>query len=55
MKTSRFCDSQITAILKQLEGGVSVAGLAIEHNVNTALIYQWRSKFGGIDASLLRR
>ena len=54
MKPSRFTDSQILAILKQHEGGVPVAELAREHNVSTALIYQWRSKFGGMDASLMK-
>ena len=55
MKKSRFTDSQIMAILKQYEAGVSVAELAREHNVSTALIYQWRSKFGGMDASMMKR
>ncbi|MCK2169507.1 transposase, partial [Thalassospira xiamenensis] len=55
MKKSRFSDSQILAILKQHEAGVPVAELSREHNVSTALIYQWRSKFGGMDASLMKR
>ena len=41
MKKSKFSDSQILAILKQHEAGVSVAELAREHGVSTALIYQW--------------
>ena len=53
MKKSRFSDSQILAILKQHEAGVPVAELSREHNVSTALIYQWRAKFGGMDASLI--
>lgn len=48
MKKSRFTDSQILAILKQHEAGVPVADLSGEHNVSTALIYQWRAKFGGM-------
>ena len=32
-----------------------MAELAREHNVSTALIYQWRSKFGGMDASMMKR
>ena len=32
-----------------------VAELSREHNVSTALIYQWRAKFGGMDASLMKR
>ena len=55
MKKSRFSDSQILAILKQHEAGVPVAELFREHNVSTALIYQWRAKFGGMDASLMKR
>lgn len=55
MKKSRFTDSQIMANLKQHEAGVSVAELAREHNVSTALIYQWCSKFGGMDASMMKR
>ncbi len=54
MKKSRFTDSQIMAILKQHEAGVPVAELSREHNVSTALIYQWRAKFGGMDASLMK-
>lgn len=55
MKKSRFSDSQILAILKQHDAGVPVAELSREHNVSTALIYQWRAKFGGMDASLMKR
>jgi putative transposase len=55
MKKSRFTDSQIMAILKQYEAGVPVAELSREHNVSTALIYRWRSKYGGMDASMMKR
>lgn len=41
--------------LKQHEADVPVAELSREHNVSTALIYQWRSKFGGMDASVMKR
>ena len=54
MKKSRFTDRQILAILKQQEAGVPVAELSREHNVSTALIYQWRAKYGGMDASLMK-
>ncbi len=54
MKKSKFSDSQILSILKQHEAGVPVAQLAREHAVSTALIYQWRSKYGGLDASLMK-
>ena len=53
MKTSRFTDSQIIAILKQAEGGSPVSELCHEHGVSNATFYKWRSKFGGMDASLM--
>lgn len=55
MKKSRFTEGQILEILKQHEVGVPVAELSREHNVSTALIYQWRSKYGGMDASMMKR
>ena len=55
MKTSRFTDSQIIAILKQAEGGSPVPELCREHGISNATFYKWRSKFGGIDASLMAR
>ena len=55
MRKSRFSDSQIMAILKQAESGVSVADLCREHGMSNALFYQWRSKYGGMDASMIKR
>lgn len=55
MKTSRFSDSQILAILKQAENGVPVTELCREHGMSSATLYKWRSKFGGMDASLMAR
>ena len=55
MKKSRFTEGQIMAILEQHEAGVPVTDLSREHNISTALIYQWRSKYGGMDASMMRR
>lgn len=55
MKTSRFSDSQIIAILKQAEGGSPVSELCREHGMSSATFYKWRSKFGGMDASLMSR
>ena len=55
MKTSRFSDSQIMAVLKQAEAGSPVPELCREHGINSATFYKWRTKFGGMDASLLSR
>lgn len=53
MKKSRFADAQILAILKQGEGGVPVADLCREHGISNATYYNWRSKYGGMDAAML--
>ena len=53
MKKSRFTDSQILAVLKQAEGGTPVSELCREHGISSAAFYKWRSKFGGMDASLM--
>jgi putative transposase len=55
MKLSRFTDSQIISILKQAEGGNPVPELCREHGMSSATFYKWRSKFGGMDASLMSR
>jgi putative transposase len=55
MKTSRFSDTQILSILKQAEGGVPVSELCREHGISSATFYNWRSKYGGMDASLMKR
>lgn len=54
MKTSRYNDNQILSILKQNEAGVAVSALCREHGMSQATFYKWRSKFGGMDASLLK-
>jgi len=55
MKTSRYSDSQIMAILKQAEAGTPVPDLCREHGMSVASFYKWRAKFGGMDASMMSR
>ena len=53
MKKSRFTEAQTIVILRQAEGGVPVPDLCREHGISTAMFYGWRSKFGGMDASMV--
>ena len=55
MKKSRYSDSQILKILNQAESGIPVSALCREHGMSSALFYKWRSKFSGMDASLMAR
>ena len=55
MKKSRFTDSQIIAILKQAEAGTPVPELCREHGISSATFYKWRSKYGGMEASMVSR
>lgn len=55
MKKSRFSNNQILSILKQAESGLPVPELCREHDISNATFYNWRSKYGGMDASLMTR
>ena len=55
MKRSKFSDAQILAILKQAESGIPIPQLCREHGISSATFYNWRSKYGGMDASLMKR
>lgn len=55
MKKARFTDSQIMSILKQAEAGTPVAELCREHGMSNASFYKWRSRYGGMDASMVAR
>jgi putative transposase len=55
MRNSRYSDSQILSILKQAEAGTPVPELCREHGMSSALFYRWRAKYGGMDASMVKR
>ena len=55
MRNSRFSESQKFAILKELESGVKVSELCRKHGVAQNTIYKWRSKYGGMELSDMRK
>ena len=55
MKNSRFSEKKIIAVLKQAEAGVKIAELTRKNGVTEATLYNWKARYGGMDASQLRR
>ena len=55
MKKSRFTETQIVSIFKQADAGVPVKDLCRQAGISVATYYQWKSKYGGLEASELRR
>lgn len=55
MKKSKFTSNQIANILKEFELGKSVEEISREHGVSRATFYKWRQRYGGMDASDLKR
>ena len=55
MKQGRFSEEQIIAILKEAEAGAKVTELCRRHGISDATFYTWRSKYGGLEISEMRR
>ena len=55
MKKSKFTESQIVKILKQHEAGGSVSDICKEHGISQGTFYNWRNKYGGMDAKMIIR
>ncbi len=55
MGKSRFSETQIITILKEVEKGRTVKDLCREYCVSDATYYQWKSKYGGMEASDIRK
>jgi len=55
MTRSKFSEHQIIAILKAVEAGGTVKDVCREHEISEATYYQWKSKYGGMQASDIKR
>ena len=55
MRKSKFSEHQIIAILKAVEARRTVRDVCREHEISEATYYQWKSKYGGMEASDIRR
>ena len=55
MKTRRYSEAQVFRILKEVESGMPVVNAAREHGVSPATIHRWKSRYGGMTLSELKR
>lgn len=55
MRKSKFSETQIVSILKEGDAGVLVKDLCRRHGISDATYYKWKSRYGGMDASDLKR
>ena len=55
MKRSRFSEYQIVRILKEVEGGRTVKDISREHGISDTTYYNWKARYGGMEASDVKR
>ena len=55
MKRGRFPETQIVSILKEADAGARVKDICRQHGISDATYYNWKSKYGGMQASDLKR
>ena len=55
MKKSRFSETQIVSILSEADAGITVQEVCRKHGISPGTYYKWKSKYGGLAASDLKR
>jgi len=51
MKRSRFTESEIIGILKQVDAGMPVKEVCHQAGISAQTFYAWKSKYGGLEVS----
>ncbi len=55
MKRTRFTETQIVGVLKEVDSGGPIKDVCRKHGISDATYYNWKSKYGGMEASDLKK
>ena len=55
MKKVRFTETQIVNILKLADSGLKVEEICRQNGISNAIYYNWKSKYGGMEANDVKR
>ena len=55
MKKSKFTPNQIVKILNEYEAGKTAVEVCRDHGISQATLYNWKKKYGGMEASDLKK
>ncbi len=55
LKKSRYSETQIVKVLKEVETGKLVKDVCREYGISDATYYNWKSKYGGMETSDVKR
>lgn len=53
--TKRKTESQIVAILKEADSGMSIQEICRQNGIGQSTFYKWREKYGGMEVSDVKR
>lgn len=55
MKKSKFSPNQIIKILNEYEAGKTTSEISRSYGISQATLYNWKKKYGGMEASDLKK
>jgi putative transposase len=53
-KGKKYSEDEILKVLKEIEGGATIASVARAHGITDQTIYRWRERYAGMQSSELK-